>query len=101
MPSRRANAGDTIIFYGIGFGAVTPAIAAGQIVQQTNALALPLQVNFGTARATVSFAGLAPGAVGLYQFNVVVPAVTANDALPVTFTLGGVAGAQTLYTAVQ
>ena len=99
--SRPAKAGDTIILYGIGFGAVTPAIAAGQIVQQTNTLALPLQVNFGTARATVSFAGLAPGAVGLYQFNVIVPTVAANDALPITFTLGGVAGTQTLFTAVQ
>jgi len=29
-----------------------------------------------------------------------VPSIDANAAAPVTFTLGGVAGAQTLYTAV-
>ena len=36
--------------------------------------------------ATVSYAGLAPGAVGSYQFNVVVPNVTASDNVPVTFS---------------
>jgi uncharacterized protein (TIGR03437 family) len=49
----------------------------------------------------VGFAGLAPGFVGLYQFNLTVPTVTASDTIPVTFTLGGIAGTQTLYTAVQ
>jgi uncharacterized protein (TIGR03437 family) len=48
----------------------------------------------------VKYAGLTPGSVGLYQFNVVVPNVAANDLTPVTFKLGGVAGTQTLYTAI-
>jgi uncharacterized protein (TIGR03437 family) len=38
--------------------------------------------------------------VGLYQFNLVVPSVAASDAVPVTFTLGGVAGTQQLFTAI-
>ena len=101
VPSRSAKVGDTIVLYGVGFGAVTPNIAAGQIVQQMNTLSAPFQINFGTVRATVPFSGLASGVVGLYQFNVVVPAVAANDALPVTFTLGGASGTQALYTAVQ
>ena len=101
VPSRRARAGDIITFYGVGFGAVSPNVPAGQVAQQTNALAAALQFNFGSARATVSYAGLAPGAVGLYQFNVVVPAVPASDTVPVTFSVGGVNGAQTLFTAVQ
>jgi len=41
------------------------------------------------------------GNVGLYQFNVVLPSVTPGDQIPVSFTLGGVNGAQTMYTAVQ
>ena len=49
----------------------------------------------------VDYAGLAPGAVGLYQFNVVVPAVPDNDATPVTFNLSGVAGTQSLFLAVR
>jgi uncharacterized protein (TIGR03437 family) len=39
--------------------------------------------------------------VGVYQFDVVVPAIADNDLVPLTFKLGGVAGAQTLYTAVK
>jgi uncharacterized protein (TIGR03437 family) len=38
--------------------------------------------------------------VGVYQFNVVVPNISAGDAVPVTFTLNGVNGTQTLYTSV-
>jgi uncharacterized protein (TIGR03437 family) len=80
---------------------VTPNIPAGQIVQQQNALTPPLQILFGQTTATLSYAGLAQGAVGLYQINLVVPNVPDNDAVPLTFTLGGVSGAQTLYTAVK
>jgi uncharacterized protein (TIGR03437 family) len=38
--------------------------------------------------------------VGVYQFMLTVPASPANHAVPLTFTLGGVTGTQTLYTAV-
>jgi uncharacterized protein (TIGR03437 family) len=101
VPSRRAKPGDAITLYGIGFGAVTPNIPAGQIVQQTNTLTGVLHVLFGQTQAVIGYDGLAPNAVGLYQFNVVVPNMAASDTVPVTFTLGGVAGTQTLYIAVQ
>jgi len=70
-------------------------------VQQSNQLITAPQILFGTTPATVIYAGLAPNNVGLYQFNVMVPSITASDKVPVTFTLGGVPGTQTLYTAVQ
>ena len=101
VTSRRAVPGDTITLYGIGFGPVIPSIPAGQIVQQTNSLSATLQIMFGQALATITYEGLAPGAVGLYQFNVVVPNVPSSDTIPLTFTLGGVAGKQKLYIAVQ
>ena len=63
-------------------------------------LAASIQFSFGGLTATSSYAGLAPGFVGLYQFNVMVPNVAASDTVPVTFILGGVKGTQTLYTAV-
>jgi uncharacterized protein (TIGR03437 family) len=100
-PSRQAKPGETIVVYGIGFGPVNPNIAYGQIVQQSNTLTSPLQVFFGQTPAALSYQGLAPGAVGLYQFNVVVPNVVNSDAIPITFPLGGATGAQTLYTAVH
>jgi uncharacterized protein (TIGR03437 family) len=99
--SARARAGDTITLYGIGFGTVTPDIPAGQIATQTNALQSALQVFFGGIPATVSYAGFAPGYVGLYQFNVLVPSVAASDSVPLTFTLGGAPGPQNLVIAIQ
>jgi uncharacterized protein (TIGR03437 family) len=100
VPSRAAKPGETLTLYGVGFGAVTPTIPAGQVTGGTNALASPLTLSIAGTRATVSYAGLAPGAVGLYQVNFTVPAISANDAAPLTFTLGGAAGSQTLFIAV-
>jgi uncharacterized protein (TIGR03437 family) len=101
VTTARARAGDTITLYGIGFGTVTPDIPAGQIVQQTNALQSTFQVFFAGIPATVTYEGLAPGFLGLYQFNVVVPNVAASDSVPLTFTLAGTAGPQNLVIAVQ
>ena len=96
--SQRAKPGDLITLYGIGFGGNLPV---GQIAGSGDTLATgAFQISFGGTPATVNYAGLVPGYVGLYQFNVVVPNVPANDLTPVTFTLGGVAGKQTLYTAI-
>ena len=101
VPSRRAKPGDIISFYGIGFGTVTPNIPAGQIVTQSNNLNANFQVSFAGMPATVNYAGLNGGYLGLYLFNVVVPNVAASDTVPVTFSLGGIPGTQTLLVAVQ
>ncbi len=101
IASREAKPGDIITIYGVGFGPVTPNIPAGQIVTQNNTLASPLQVFFGQTPATLQYQGLAPDEVGVYQLNVVVPQVSPDDAMPLTFTLNGVSGTQALFTAVQ
>jgi len=99
--SQRAKPGDFIVILGTGFGPVTPNIPAGQIAQGNSTLTLPLQINFGSTLATLQYSGLAPNLVGVYQFNVVVPSVPASDAVQVSFSLGGVVGAQKiLYTSV-
>jgi uncharacterized protein (TIGR03437 family) len=99
--SRPANKGDTITLYGIGFGPTTPSIPSGQIVQTTSSLALPLTVTIGASNANVTYAGLAPGVVGLYQFNVVVPVSYGQPtAAPLTLSLGAGASA-TLALSVQ
>ena len=101
IPSQRAKVGDTIILWGIGFGSVSGDVSTGQIVQNHNTLTLPLQVFVGGTQATLTYQGLAPGAVGLYQFNVMVPPVASSDKVPVTFNLGGTPSTQTMYIAVQ
>jgi len=98
--SRPAKPGETILLYGVGFGPVNPSIPAGQIVQTANSLRNPLELKIGGAVASQQYAGLAPGFVGLYQFNIVVPQVAANPASAVTFTVGASPGTQTLYIAV-
>jgi uncharacterized protein (TIGR03437 family) len=100
VTSRRAKPGDAITLYGVGFGPVTPGAPAGQIVQQSNMLVTSIQILFGSTAGALSYGGLAPGFVGLYQFNVTVPNIAPSDSVPLTFLLGGAKGSQTLYLAV-
>jgi uncharacterized protein (TIGR03437 family) len=105
VSSRRATSGDTITLYGVGFGLVTPNVPAGEITPSGNSLTLPLEVFVGGVQANVTYAGLAPGSVGLYQINLVIPKITVggNPPTPVslTFTLGGLNSGQNLYLALQ
>jgi uncharacterized protein (TIGR03437 family) len=100
LNSRPAKPNEVITVYGLGFGAVTPATPIGTISEKLDSLQ-NLHVSFGQVPATLNYDGLGPGYVGLYQFNIVVPAVPDNNAVPLTFNLGGVDAAQTLYTAVH
>jgi uncharacterized protein (TIGR03437 family) len=93
--------GETLIFYGIGFGPLTKGSVAGQIAASAAPLANPFTMTIGNAPATVSYAGIAPGNVGLYQFNVVVPANLNPGDQSVQITLGGAANTlQTLYLTI-
>jgi uncharacterized protein (TIGR03437 family) len=108
LNSRPAKPGETIVIYGVGFGPAAAGgtqIPPGVVVTQTNSLVNSMQVSLGGIPAALTYQGLAPGSVGLYQFNVVVPASLANNnAVPLTFNLGGPngnMGSQTLFTAVH
>jgi uncharacterized protein (TIGR03437 family) len=101
VSSRPAMPGETIVLYGIGFGPVTGDFPAGTIVTGANSLTTPFHFLFGATAVTATYLGLAPMLTGLYQFDVVVPNVAANNAFPISFNLGGVNGSQKLYIAVQ
>jgi len=101
VDSSPAKPSEIIVIYGVGFGPVTPSIPAGEIATQSNQLTASLQILFGTAPTELMYFGLAPDLVGLYQFNVVVPPVAESDLVLLTFSLAGLAGTQTLFTAVQ
>src|SRR5262249_30812505 len=58
--SRPAKPGETVVLYGIGFGNVPPNTLPGQLVQQSNQLALPFTVQFGSTSASLAYKGLAP-----------------------------------------
>jgi len=44
---------------------------------------------------------LTGGYLGLYQFNVVVPNVAPSDTVPLTFSLDGTSGTQTLLISIS
>jgi uncharacterized protein (TIGR03437 family) len=100
VASKLASPGDTITLYGIGFGEVDQGIPPGQIAQGQTHLAAPLTIEIGGTPATITYQGLAPTFVGLYQFDVTVPNIAANHSAPLTFSLGGVSGTQKLFLAV-
>lgn len=111
QPRRRAKAGDVVVFYGIGFGRLTSggvADPAGQSFTQLSNLSAPVAFLFNNIPGKVLYAGLSPYTlgqtmynIGLYQFDVVIPAGVTGDFVPVTFTVDLVnPGTQTLYTAI-
>jgi uncharacterized protein (TIGR03437 family) len=55
----------------------------------------------GGAPVSLLYAGMGPGMVGLYQFNLVVPNVADSDAVPLTFSQAGNSGPKTIYVAVH
>ncbi|HTB20716.1 MAG TPA: hypothetical protein VK708_21480 [Bryobacteraceae bacterium] len=96
VASRRAVPGDTIMLFGIGFGPVSDGTSAGVIDQNLNQVNASLDISIGGVPATIQYAGLTEGSVGLYQFNVVIPNLPPNDKTPVVFSLGGVPGSQVM-----
>jgi uncharacterized protein (TIGR03437 family) len=82
--------GDLLGTYGIGFGAVNP---------QTNAVP-GFTLAFGSTSATVNYAGLAPGVIGLYQINFTTPNVTTGD-YQIAVAANGTPVQQTVYLQVQ
>jgi uncharacterized protein (TIGR03437 family) len=91
LPPHAAKPGDTLIFFGIGFGSVTPDVPAGQIASGLHTLQGDVQVTFDETPAKIACAGLAPGTIGLYQFNVVVPTLPAGSGIvSVRFSQNGV-----------
>jgi len=93
QPGTPATAGDTIVIYCTGLGAVSPPVMEGSPAPTTPPLSTTVNavtVTIGGQPATVAFSGLAPGFAGLYQINVVVPSgVTPGNAVPVVLTVAG------------
>jgi uncharacterized protein (TIGR03437 family) len=91
-PAAPVAAGDVLAIFATGLGAVDQTIPDGAAAPgnpPANTLAKPA-VKIGGQSANVSFSGLAPGFVGLYQIDAVVPAgVTAGDQVSVVVSIAG------------
>lgn len=80
--TRTPDLGSTIILYATGLGATTPAAKSGSGGTGTapfNMVASPFDVYIGGTQASVAWAGLAPGFVGVYQVNVVPKGTAIGD----------------------
>jgi uncharacterized protein (TIGR03437 family) len=87
-----AKAGEILIVYATGLGPVDAAIGPGQPAPSAtlvNTLQNPV-VTMGTANAALSFSGLAPNLVAVYQVNFQVPTNMTPGNYNLTFTSGGV-----------
>jgi uncharacterized protein (TIGR03437 family) len=91
--SNPVHRGDWLAVYLTGLGQTTPALDAG-LPAPSDPLALALTqptINLGGVSLPVSYAGLTPGQVGVYQINVSVPRNAPTGlAIPLNITQGGV-----------
>jgi uncharacterized protein (TIGR03437 family) len=102
--SAPATTGDYLVIYALGLGAVTPTLAVedGAPASTYEYAVGPVTATIGGVPATVLFAGLTPGFVGLYQVNVTVPAgITPGNQIPVTVSVAGKSGAGNVTIAVK
>jgi uncharacterized protein (TIGR03437 family) len=101
--ARPAMRGESVTIYCSGLGDVSPRPATGApsaIIPLSGTLLTP-SVTIGGAPALVSFAGLTPGFVGLYQVNAQVPNATPSGGqVQLMMTIGGVSS-NTVTIAVQ
>jgi uncharacterized protein (TIGR03437 family) len=102
--SNPAARGSVILIYGTGFGPTTPTVPSGQPAPGdppglARLVATPT-VTIGGQPAQILFAGLAPGFVGLFQINAVVPSTATVGNAPVVVTVG-TATSNTVTVAVQ
>ncbi len=97
-----ARPNEILLFYGIGFGPVTPLTVpiAGRVVENAATVTNPVEFTFGETKGEVIYAGLAGGLVGVYQFNVRVPADAVGE-MALQVTANGQPTGQELFIAVQ
>lgn len=92
--SHPAKAGSTISLYGTGEGPVPGAPPDGQPAQGIINTPLAPVVFINATQSTVTFSGLAPGFVGLWQINVVVPSNVPPGNVNVVVAMGGAISTQ-------
>jgi uncharacterized protein (TIGR03437 family) len=86
-----AHIGKVIQIFSDGLGFTSPLVATGTQSPSFSDVQLPVTVTIGGVQAHVDYQGLAPGFVGLYQVNVVVPpGVAPGPAVPLVILQNGI-----------
>ena len=95
-PSNPIHPGDDVVIYAAGLGVTSPVVEAGNPSPSAPPAlaAITPDVRLGDVPLAVSYAGLAPGQIGVYQINVKVPAHPPSGVdVPLTITQAGVTAA--------
>jgi uncharacterized protein (TIGR03437 family) len=103
--SNPALSGSTVTLYGTGQGQVSPAVLDGQPAPSgplSQTVAVPTSdaktcqnsqpsvcVQVGNTFGNISYSGLAPGFIGLWQINVALPQGVTGSAVPVRVVING------------
>ncbi|MBI2819857.1 MAG: hypothetical protein HYX73_07745 [Acidobacteria bacterium] len=86
-----ARIGKTIQIFAAGLGITDPPVASGAGAPASSTVEIPVSVSIGGVDAQVVYQGLAPGFVGLYRVNAVVPqGAPTGDAVPIVITQNGI-----------
>ncbi|MCZ6492292.1 MAG: hypothetical protein O7A06_17395 [Acidobacteria bacterium] len=96
-----AAAGEVILLFATGLGAVEPSVSTGDAAAGLTTVSGSVQVNIGGQPATVDFAGMAPGFVGLYQINARVPAGIPAGEATVAISVDGILSTGSATVAVR
>ncbi len=90
--SNPAHPNEALTIYLVGMGATTPPVTSGTAAPSSPLANVPpnVVVTVDGQSAPVSFAGLTPGGVGLYQINFTVPAGAKTGNLNVVITQNGI-----------
>jgi len=89
-PQNPARPGETIVVYGTGFGPVDREQQSGVAAEGLARVLAPVAASIGGLQAGISFAGLTPGFVGLYQANVTLPSNLPSGEHRLTFAANGI-----------
>ena len=93
-----AAPGETVVVYGTGMGATSPALIPGQVPVDAAPLATLPKVTIGGSAATVISANAVAGAPGVYQINVQVPSDATNGDLALVVQAGTASSVSTVIT---
>jgi uncharacterized protein (TIGR03437 family) len=87
-----AHPGESLTIYLVGMGATNPPVKSGNPAPGSPLAMVPsnVVVTVDTQPAAVSFAGLTPGGIGLYQINFAVPPGAKTGNLDVGITQDGI-----------
>jgi uncharacterized protein (TIGR03437 family) len=98
-PSNPIHSGDQIVIYATGLGATSPEVEAGTPAPSSPPALTVLapDVRLGNVPLAVSYAGLAPGQVGVYQIHAQAPSrAPVGTEVPLSVTQAGVTASVTV-----